>query len=56
MELRRQYLIQQLHFMKVYVNREGKLLNGLTVQELELEYSRAKDNEDLNSEGSKLCY
>lgn len=45
MELRRQYLIQQLNLMKVYESKSGSLLSSLTVDELELEYSRAKDRE-----------
>ncbi|WP_139193124.1 Fur-regulated basic protein FbpA [Anaerobacillus alkalilacustris] len=44
MELRRVYLIQQLNLVfNIYENEEGELLSKLSLNELELVYSRAKD-------------
>lgn len=45
MELRRQVLIKMLNNIGVFVSSNGELLNNLTADELQLEYSRAKDRE-----------
>ena len=45
MELRRQVLIRMLNNLGIYESCNGELLTSLSIQELEIEYSRAKDRE-----------
>jgi Fur-regulated basic protein A len=46
MELMRHVLIQKLYRLNVYESSDGRLLKKLSLDELQLEYSRALDRLD----------